>query len=91
MLLVPGIMNIGPTEWLIIFACLLLVFGASRLPKLGESIGKAVRGLKRGLNTDEDIEVNPKEKQVTEKSSAKSVSEEKESSKDVADAEIVEK
>jgi sec-independent protein translocase protein TatA len=78
-------------EWLLILACLLLVFGASRLPKLGESIGKAVRGLKRGLNTDEDIEVNPKEKQVAEKSSAKSVSEAKVETKDVAEAEIVEK
>ena len=78
--------GLGMGELVIILLILLLVFGASRLPQLGESLGKAVRGLKRGLNTDDDIEVSPAEKRVTEKSSASTLND-----KNVTEAEIVEK
>ena len=43
-----------------------LVFGASRLPQLGEGVGKAIRNLKRGLNENDDIDVTPTSKQVDE-------------------------
>lgn len=49
--------NLGMGELLIILLIVLLVFGAGRLPQIGEGIGKAVRNLKRGLNSDEDIDV----------------------------------
>ena len=78
--------NLGLGELIIILLIVLLVFGASRLPQLGESLGKAVRGLKRGLNTDDDIEVSPTEKRVTEKSSASTLND-----KNVSEAEVVEK
>jgi sec-independent protein translocase protein TatA len=38
------------THWLIILAILLLFFGPSKLPGLGASLGKAIRGFKAGLN-----------------------------------------
>ena len=41
--------NFGPPELLIIFAILLLVFGASRLPKLARSMGQAGKEFKAGL------------------------------------------
>ncbi len=44
--------NIGPTELLIILAIILLLFGATRLPKLGRSLGQSIRGFKQGLNED---------------------------------------
>ncbi len=37
---------------------ILLLFGASRLPKLGKSMGQSIRGFKQGLNeevADDDI------------------------------------
>jgi TatA/E family protein of Tat protein translocase len=40
------IMGIGLPEMLVILAILLLVFGANRLPELGRSLGKAIRGFK---------------------------------------------
>jgi len=40
------------THWLIILAILLLLFGPSKLPGLGSSLGKAIRGFKAGLNED---------------------------------------
>lgn len=44
------------THWLIILAILLLLFGPSKLPGLGSSLGKAIRGFKAGLNGNEDEE-----------------------------------
>ena len=44
-------------ELVILLLIVLLVFGASRLPQIGEGLGKAIKGLKRGLNSDDDIEV----------------------------------
>jgi TatA/E family protein of Tat protein translocase len=40
------VMRIGLPEMLVILAILLLVFGANRLPGLGRSLGKAIRGFK---------------------------------------------
>jgi sec-independent protein translocase protein TatA len=59
--------NLGPTELLIILAIVLLLFGATRLPKLGKSLGQSVRGFKRGLNEDEPDEVEQAEPPQLEK------------------------
>jgi sec-independent protein translocase protein TatA len=50
--------NFSMGELLIVLVILLLVFGASRLPAIGEGLGKAVRNLKRGLSSDDDIDVS---------------------------------
>ncbi|MEY4582598.1 MAG: hypothetical protein RL701_7301, partial [Pseudomonadota bacterium] len=49
--------NIGFSELVVILLILILVFGASRLPALGEGLGRAIRSFKRGINQDENIEV----------------------------------
>lgn len=41
------------SHWLIILVILLLFFGPSKLPGLGASLGKAIRGFKSGLNETE--------------------------------------
>jgi TatA/E family protein of Tat protein translocase len=43
------------THLLLIAAVFLLFFGPSRLPQLGQSLGKAIRGFKQGIN-EIDIE-----------------------------------
>jgi sec-independent protein translocase protein TatA len=55
----PIVAMIGAPELLIIFAIVVLLFGASRLPGLGKSVGQSIRGFKTGLS-DADEE-NPKE------------------------------
>jgi sec-independent protein translocase protein TatA len=50
--------NIGFPELIVILLILVLVFGASRLPALGEGMGKAIRSFKRGVAQDENIEVS---------------------------------
>ncbi len=39
-------MRLGFPEMLVVLAILLLIFGANRLPELGRSVGKAIRGFK---------------------------------------------
>lgn len=77
--------NFGMGELLIILLIVLLVFGAGRLPQIGEGIGKAVRNLKRGLSTDDEIDVQPPaNKQVS--------SEAKPSARrEIADADVVDR
>lgn len=52
--------NIGMSELVVVLLIVLLVFGANRLPQIGDGIGKAIKNFKRGMNTDDDIEVTPK-------------------------------
>ncbi len=40
----------------------IIFFGSSKLPQVGQSLGKALRGFKEGLN---EIEVDPKDIQDT--------------------------
>ena len=41
---------------LLIFAVLLLLFGATRLPQLGSSLGSAIRNFKRGFSGEEETD-----------------------------------
>ncbi len=43
-------MNLGPTEWLIILAIVLVLFGGAKLPKLARSLGQAQREFKKGID-----------------------------------------
>ena len=45
--------RLGPTELIIIMAIVLLIFGAKRLPHLGNSVGRAIRSFHRGLSGTE--------------------------------------
>ncbi len=84
--------NFGMGELIVILLIVLLVFGANRLPQLGEGLGKAIRGLKRGLNTDDDIEVTPKEQRVSARSGADPVPpSDGHAASEVSDAEVVER
>lgn len=78
--------NLGMGELIVVLLIVMLIFGASRLPQIGEGLGKAIKNLKRGLSSDDDIEVSPKNKQVASKSSAEEVKK-----AEVSEAEIVEK
>lgn len=45
-----GIGGLGFGEMVLIFAVLLLLFGAKRLPELASGMGKGIRDFKRALN-----------------------------------------
>jgi sec-independent protein translocase protein TatA len=50
----------GFPELLLIFAIVVLIFGASRLPQLGKGIGEGISNFKAGLRSKEK-EPNPDE------------------------------
>src|SRR4051812_4056551 len=45
-------MNLGWTEILLIGGIALLLFGPSKLPNLGRSLGESIRGFKKALTED---------------------------------------
>ena len=49
---------LGTTEWLIIFCCVVLLFGADRLPRLARSIGESITNLKEGMKTKPDSDLS---------------------------------
>jgi sec-independent protein translocase protein TatA len=75
--------NIGLSELIVILMILLLVFGASRLPHIGESLGRTVRGFKRGMSNDEKIEIRSDNTAPPAPA--------RDAKADIADAEIVDK
>ena len=44
----------GMTELLVIFGIVMVLFGGSRLPKLGGAIGESIRNFRRGLKDGQD-------------------------------------
>ena len=52
--------GLGTPELILILVVLLLLFGASKLPKLAKSVGTSARELRKGLNGEEDGQANSK-------------------------------
>ncbi|HEY7217605.1 MAG TPA: twin-arginine translocase TatA/TatE family subunit [Candidatus Binatia bacterium] len=45
--------SLGAPELIVIVLVALIVFGPSKLPDLGKSLGEAIRGFKKAINEDE--------------------------------------
>ena len=76
---------VGVPELLIILAIVLVVFGASKLPAIGDALGRSIKNFKRASQGADELEVS-EQKQVEAKDSrgkleAKAV--------EVEDAEVV--
>jgi sec-independent protein translocase protein TatA len=52
-------MNLGFGELLLIFIVVLLVFGSSKLPQLGDALGRGIKNFKRTINEPDSIDVTP--------------------------------
>jgi sec-independent protein translocase protein TatA len=81
--------SIGVPELLVVAMILLVVFGGARLPQIGEALGRAARSLKRGLSSDDRIDVKPTQDSAKLTPAPKPASTASED--DVADAEIVDR
>lgn len=51
----------GMGEILIILVVVLLVFGANKIPQLGDALGKGIRNFKKATREDDSIDVTPKQ------------------------------
>ncbi len=60
--------GLGMGELIVILLIVVVIFGASRLPQIGEGLGKAIRGFKKSLKEPDAIDVTPgKEKNNSKK------------------------
>lgn len=50
--------SIGFTELILILFIVLIIFGAGKLPQLGEGLGKAIKGFKKSVHEAEAIEAD---------------------------------
>jgi sec-independent protein translocase protein TatA len=48
--------SIGFTELVLILVIVLIIFGAGKLPQLGEGLGKAIKGFKKSVHEADAIE-----------------------------------
>lgn len=46
-------MGMGIWEWIVILVIILIIFGAGKLPEIGEGLGKAIKSFKKATQ-DED-------------------------------------
>lgn len=57
-------MGLGTGEIILIFLVVMVVFGASKLPQLGDGLGRAIKNFKRAVNSANEIEVTPKKSEI---------------------------
>lgn len=49
-----GIFNLGPTELIVIFLIVLLLFGPKKLPEMGRSFGQMLSNFRKGTTESGD-------------------------------------
>jgi len=57
-------MHLGFGELLLIFIVILLIFGSSKLPALGDALGKGIKNFKRSVSGENEIDVTPKKDEI---------------------------
>ena len=61
--MLQAIGGLGPVELVIILVIVLLIFGAGKLPQIGNALGRSIRNFKKsstGDEEDEAVDVTPK-------------------------------
>ena len=51
--------SLGFTELILILVIVLIIFGAGKLQKLGEGVGKAIKGCKQSVHEAEAYDIDP--------------------------------
>lgn len=56
--------GLGTQELIIILVIIMIIFGAGKLPQIGEGLGKAIKNFKRATNDAENaIDITPEDKE----------------------------
>jgi sec-independent protein translocase protein TatA len=56
--------GLGAPELVLILLVIVVVFGATKLPQLGDGLGRAIKNFKRAINGGNEIEVTPKKAEL---------------------------
>lgn len=60
--------GIGIPELVIILVIILVIFGAGKLPEIGAGLGKGIKGFKKSLSGEDEIDITPeKEEKLKDK------------------------
>jgi sec-independent protein translocase protein TatA len=51
-------MGIG--ELLVILVIILIIFGAGKLPEIGEGVGRGIRNFRKAIKAPDEIDITPK-------------------------------
>ena len=51
--------GLGITELLIILVIILIMFGAGKLPEIGEGVGRGIRNFRKAIKAPDEIDVTP--------------------------------
>ncbi|WP_305045918.1 twin-arginine translocase TatA/TatE family subunit [Geoalkalibacter sp.] len=52
--------GLGTTELIIILVLVLIIFGAGRLPDIGNALGRGIRNFKKAVDANDEIDITPK-------------------------------
>jgi sec-independent protein translocase protein TatA len=58
--------NLGPMELVIILVIIVVIFGSTKLPQLGDGLGRAIKNFKRAVTNQNEIDVTPKKGEIPE-------------------------
>jgi sec-independent protein translocase protein TatA len=53
--------GMGFGELVLILLIVVVVFGSTKLPQLGDGLGKAIKNFKRAVNATNELDVSPKD------------------------------
>lgn len=52
--------GMGFGELVLILVIVMVIFGATKLPQLGDGLGRAIKNFKRSVHAQDEIDVTPK-------------------------------
>jgi sec-independent protein translocase protein TatA len=53
--------GLGVSELLIILVIILIMFGAGKLPEIGEGLGRGIRNFRKAIKSPDEIDVTPQD------------------------------
>jgi sec-independent protein translocase protein TatA len=52
--------GMGIGELVVILVIVLIIFGAGKLPEIGEGMGRGIRNFRKAVKTPDEIDITPK-------------------------------
>jgi sec-independent protein translocase protein TatA len=53
-------LGLGPMELVLILFIVLIIFGAGKLPQIGDALGKSIKNFKRASDGRDELDVTPR-------------------------------
>ena len=63
--------GLGIGELLVILVIVLIIFGAGKLPEIGEGLGRGIRSFRKAVKTPDEIDITPESEPNDESSATK--------------------